>query len=205
MSDARHREVARGYDEIGSRYADASRDLRTADSYYRSFMDRCLGMLESGSFVLDLGCGPGLVARELAERVRVLGVDLSFQQLRSARSRAPGVTFVLADMATLELRDGSLDAVAAFWSIIHVRRDLHAALFDRIHSWLRHGGLLFGTLGAQDNPDEHGGEFFGTSMTWNHFDAETNRRLLRGAGFALEHAEVVDDMGERHLWVIARA
>lgn len=205
MSEARHREVARGYDQIAERYTQASLEARTQDSYYRSFLDRCLGMLEPGSTVLDLGCGAGLVARELADRVRVLAVDLSFEQLRLARSRAPSVTFVLADMTELELRDGSLDAVAAFWSIIHVRRGIHGALFERIHSWLRPNGWFLGTLGTDDNPDEHDEDFFGIPMTWSHFDAQTNRRLLRGAGFTLDHAEVVDDMGERHLWVIARA
>jgi SAM-dependent methyltransferase len=105
-------------------------------------------------------------------------------------------------MADLEIRDRSLEAVAAFWSIIHVRRELHAELFDRIRRWLRPGGMLFGTLGSGDNPHEED-DFYGAPMYWSHFDAETNRRLLADAGFSIEQADVVEDMDESHLWVIA--
>jgi SAM-dependent methyltransferase len=201
----RHRAVARGYDEIAERYAEASREARTADSYYRSFLDRCVAMLEPGGRVVDLGCGAGLVAKELAARSKVLGVDLSPRQLALASALVPEATFVLADIADLEIRDRGVDGVAAFWSVIHVHRDLHAELYERIHRWLRPGGVLFGTLGSGDNPDELAPDFLGTEMTWSHHDAETNRSLLRDAGFTLEVADVVEDMDERPLWVIARA
>jgi SAM-dependent methyltransferase len=105
-------------------------------------------------------------------------------------------------MTHVEIRDRSLDAVAAFWSIIHVRRELHAELFERIRRWLRPGGMLFGTLGSGDNPDERA-DFYGAPMYWSHFDAETNRHLLADAGFGMEQADVVEDMGESHLWVMA--
>jgi len=201
----RHRRVARAYDEIAAAYAGASFEMRTDDTYYRRFVDDVLVRLPAGGLVLDLGCGAGLVARELARRVRVVGVDLSPEQLRLARSRVPTASLVLADMTALELRDASLDAVATFWSVIHVDRRLHAPLFARIRRWLRPGGRLFGTFGSADNPDERDDDFFGTTMTWSHFDAETNRRLLRDAGFALEVADVIEDMDERHLWVLATA
>ena len=201
----RHRAVARGYDAIASSYAQASLDSRTETTFYRRFVDEVLGRLPGGSLVLDLGCGAGLVAAELAPHARVVGVDLSTEQLQLARERVPAASFVLADIAELEVRDGSLDAVATFWSVIHVDRELHLDLFRRAHRWLRPGGLLFGTLGSGDNPDERHDDFFGATMTWSHFDAGTNRRLLRAAGFTLERADVVEDMDEPHLWVVAVA
>jgi hypothetical protein len=42
-------------------------------------------------------------------------------------------------------------------------------------------------------------------MRWSHFDAETNRRLLVEAGFTLERADVVQEVDEHHLWVVAVA
>ena len=201
---AAHRVVAEGYDAIAGAYADALLEVRTPDSYYRGFVDRCVALVPGGGRVLDIGCGAGIVAEDLAIRARVIGIDLSREQLRLARERVPSASFVLADVSRFELRDGCLDAVAAFWSIIHVRRELHAELFTRIRAWLQPCGILFGTLGNGDNPDERH-DFFGSPMTWSHFDADTNRRLLREAGFALEFADVVEDMDERHLWVIARA
>jgi cyclopropane fatty-acyl-phospholipid synthase-like methyltransferase len=200
-----HRVVAQGYDAIASAYADASLEARTPGSYYRGFVDACVARVPPGGPVLDLGCGAGILAADLAARARVVGVDLSREQLRLARERVPSASLVLADISRFEVRERSLAAVAAFWSIIHVRRERHAALFARIRTWLRPGGFLFGTLGTGDNPDERDENFFGAPMTWSHFDMDTNLRLLVDAGFELESAEAVEDMDEEHLWVVARA
>jgi SAM-dependent methyltransferase len=199
-----HRLVRSGYDCIAERYAAATYEGRTEATYYRSFLNRCIDRLPDGARILDLGCGAGIVAADLARRSRLVGVDLSIEQLRLARRRVPHGLFVQADMTRLEVRDRSLDAVAAFWSIIHVRRERHAELLGRIRLWLRPGGLLFGTLGSGDNPhEEH--DFHGAPMYWSHFDAETNRRLLADVGFGIEQADVIEDMDESHLWVIATA
>ncbi len=200
-----HAIVGSGYDRIAERYADASEEARADATYFRAFLDRCLRSIPAGGTILDLGCGAGLISAELARRGRVIGVDLSSEQLRLARARVPAASFVLADLSELEVRNGAVDAIAVFWSVIHVRRERHAALFARMRTWLRPGGVLFGTLGSGDNPAERDDDFLGAPMYWSHFDAETNRRLLREAGFEVEEADVAEDMDEHHLWVIARA
>ena len=63
--------------------------------------------------VLDAGCGTGRVAIELARRgVDVVGVDLDATMLDQARSKAPELTWVRAD-----LRDVSLGRSL---SLIHI-------------------------------------------------------------------------------------
>ncbi len=74
-----------------------------------------------GSQLLELGCGPGLYARRLAERygeLRAVGVDLSERQLDRARARAlaTGLTnchFERANVLSLAQPDGSVDAIVA--------------------------------------------------------------------------------------------
>lgn len=54
--------------------------------------------------VLDAGCGTGRVARELARReIDVVGVDADRDMLDRARRRAPELSWVLADLADLDL------------------------------------------------------------------------------------------------------
>ena len=54
--------------------------------------------------VLDAGCGTGRVAIELARRgVRVTGVDADPSMLTTARRLAPGLEWIDADLATLDL------------------------------------------------------------------------------------------------------
>jgi hypothetical protein len=99
----------------------------------------------------------------------------------------------------------SFDAVVAFWTLIHVPRAFHPAVFARIHGWVRPGGVFAGTLGSGDNLAEHVQDFYGAPMYWSHFDGDSNRKLLREAGFQLLEADEIEDEGETPLWVIATA
>jgi trans-aconitate 2-methyltransferase len=59
--------------------------------------------LESASFVVDLGCGPGNSTALLAARfpaARLIGVDNSADMLARARNDYPALTFLEADAAT---------------------------------------------------------------------------------------------------------
>ncbi len=71
-----------------------------------------------GARVLDLACGTGIVARLVAPQVgpegRVVGVDISRQMLRVARSVTPedvAVTYCAGDAGELPLEDESFDLV----------------------------------------------------------------------------------------------
>ncbi|HEY7659804.1 MAG TPA: class I SAM-dependent methyltransferase [Actinomycetota bacterium] len=200
-----HRLVERGYDEIAQRYERVIRANRGPETYFREFLDRVGSRVPEGGRVLDLGCGSGAIAGELATKARVVGVDRSFGQLELARRAAPGAALVRADIAEIDFAPASFDVIVAFWSLIHVERSRHAQVFRRMHGWLRPGGVFAGTLGSGDNPDERNPDFFGAPMYWSHFDAGTNRRLLREAGFDLVQADEVRDEGETPLWVIASA
>ena len=197
--------MERGYDAIAGRYLEVTRNNRGDRTYFRSFLGGILERMPRGGCVLDLGCGAGLVSAELARKVRVIALDRSAAQLALARANAPDALLIRADIAEVAFSPASFDAVVAFWTLIHVRRDRHADVLGAIHGWLRPGGLFAGTLGAGDNPDERNPDFFGAPMAFSHFDAETNRRLLRDAGFDIVQAEEIEDEGEVPLWVIATA
>jgi cyclopropane fatty-acyl-phospholipid synthase-like methyltransferase len=202
VDDDLHRDVERGYDAIADRYDLVVRANRGPETYFRWFLDRVVARIPSDGRVLDLGCGAGSITYELARRARVVGLDRSSAQLALAREAAPRARFVRADMADVAFAPASFDVVVAFWTLIHVRRERHAAVFAAIRAWLRPGGILAGTFGSSDASEDRS-DFFGAPMAWSHFDAQTTRRLLQGAGFELEQAEVIADEGERSLWVIA--
>ena len=203
--DDLHRRVERGYDAIAGTYADHIRSNRGPETYFRSFLERILARIPQGGRVLDLGCGAGLVSAELARRARVVGLDRSAVQLSFARSNAPRSVLVRGDIAEVAFRPRSFDAIVAFWTLIHVQRDRHPAVLARIHAWLRPAGVFAATLGTSDSPEDVEEDFFGAPMSWSHFDAETNRRLMADAGFDVEQADEVFDEGEWALWVIATA
>lgn len=111
-----HRPLREGWDsEAASWIAWARRPGH--DSYWQFHRDRFLELLPPPrGQVLDLGCGEGRVARDLASRgYRVVGIDRSQAMVRAAASAGtPGV--LVADAAGLPFRDRAFDLVIAFMS-----------------------------------------------------------------------------------------
>lgn len=64
------------------------------------------------SFVLDAGCGTGRVAIELKNRgIDVVGTDVDASMLAQAKSKAPAIEWIEADLAELDLQR-TFDVVA---------------------------------------------------------------------------------------------
>lgn len=107
-----------------------------------------LGHLRPGLSLLDVGCGPGTITLDLAERVSpgsVIGLDRDAGVLEGAeRSRAgralENVSFRTGDVYALEFPDASFDVVHAHQVLQHLT-DPVAALRE-MRRVLRPGGLL---------------------------------------------------------------
>jgi SAM-dependent methyltransferase len=172
------------------------------------YLEVLLQMLPGRARVLELGCGAGVpVTERLASRHLVTGVDISAAQINLARTLVPAAQFIHTDMATFEPDGCPFDAVTAVYSVSHLPRDTHEALFARIASWLKPGGLFLASLGAKGSPDTVE-EWLGVPMFFSSFDADQNRHLLRQAGFELVLDDVVtmrEPQGPASfLWVLAR-
>jgi len=115
-------------------YNDA-RARRTEQAYLSAGIahqrGRTLGALapSPGEVVVDVGCGPGLLTRGLAEAVApngaVLGLDLSPSMLALARKRCaaiPQVALARADATRLPVPSGAADAVTATQVLLYVQR-----------------------------------------------------------------------------------
>jgi SAM-dependent methyltransferase len=202
------RVVAAGYDAMAERYL-AWSDLQPSATRMQ-YLALAQDLIPIDADVLDLGCGAGIpMSATLAAGRSLTGVDISAVQIALARANVPSATFVQADMTTLDFPPGSFDAVVAFYSLTHVPRAEHAALFGRIRTWLRPGGLFLASLGVEDSPDEIEADWLGVDMFFSHFSARVNRRLIAEAGLIVERAVVVAEPEDRHdarfLWVVARA
>lgn len=200
--------VADGYDRMADRYLSWSA-LRPSVARLRA-LGLADELIPAGADVLELGCGAGLpMTAALAVGRRLTGIDISAEQIRRARRNVPTATFIQADLASLDRPAASVDAVVAFYSLTHVPRDEHAALFVRIRRWLRPGGLFIASLGVEDDPGGIESDWLGVDMYFSHFSARVNRRLLEAAGLVIERADVIVEPEDRHdarfLWVVARA
>jgi SAM-dependent methyltransferase len=207
MSDDPKRIVASGYDAIAERYAEWAASF---DSPTMSWLEKLLARLDDGSDVLELGCGGGGPATQaIAQRHRLLGVDISPRQIERARRRVPRATFECADATELELEPESFDAVVSLYMLGHVPRAEQAPLVESVASWLRPRGWFLTTLGTAGAEDEIEDDWLGAPMFWASFDEETNKRMLGEAGFELVEARVIpmEEPGQglvAFMWVLAR-
>jgi SAM-dependent methyltransferase len=98
--------------------------------------------------VLDAGCGTGRVAIRLAERgFTCLGVDVDPAMLGVARTRAPGLRWVLADLAALDLGE-TFDLVVAAGNVVPlVAEGTERDVVTRMASHVRDGGRLVAGFG----------------------------------------------------------
>jgi SAM-dependent methyltransferase len=105
--------------------------------------------LQAGQRVLDIGCGGGPTTLEIARRVgpggEAVGLDISEELVRTARSRAEGAgaanaRFLHADAQTHAFDTGSFDAAYSRFGVMFFD-DLVGA-FANVRSALRPGGTL---------------------------------------------------------------
>jgi SAM-dependent methyltransferase len=98
-----------------------------------------------GGLVVDLGCGSGLWARELAQaRYRVLGVDISESMIAIARGRVPEAEFRVASLFEADIPP--CNAVTALGEVLNYLFDQDTQtlvrLFRRVYDALVPGGVF---------------------------------------------------------------
>jgi SAM-dependent methyltransferase len=133
------------YDAVATDYADL-----LDDELDRKPLDRALlatfGELVAATGrtrVVDLGCGPGRVTAHLAALgLEASGIDLSPGMVAVARRRYPSLGFEVGDLRALDLPDGAVDGVAAWYSIVHTPTEELAQLFAEVRRILRPDGQL---------------------------------------------------------------
>jgi len=115
---------------------------------------RVLEMLKGDEDILDLGCGNGWFARELAKRGHrgsYLGLDFSLSLLRDAESHAGGFSamFRQVDLTKLSviseqlLMTDNYSLITSFATLHHIpSRELRIGMLEVVRQLLKPGGLF---------------------------------------------------------------
>jgi SAM-dependent methyltransferase len=178
------------YDAVADAYAKEFFDELSRKPFDRALLDTFAAAIPPRGEVLDIGCGPGHIARYLSERgVNAAGVDVSPGMVDVARRLNPGLEFSIGDMRAIDHAGATLAAIAAFYSIIHIPRTEVPHVLDEFHRVLAEGGLLLMSV--------HGGtgivhrdEFLGASVAFEAtlFSLGEVVSLVERAGFWVDEA-----------------
>ncbi len=179
--------VRKSYDNVAREYADNIFDELKDKPLDRALLNRFAEAVQPLGVAVDLGCGPGQIARYLHERgVNVIGMDLSPNMIALAKQLTPAVDFFQGDMFALDVPDGAWGGIAAFYSIVHIPREKMVDALRELNRVLVPQGVL---LLAFHRGDEivHRDEMWGkaVNMDFLYFEGREVEAYLRAAGFEI--------------------
>ncbi|MEO6088231.1 MAG: class I SAM-dependent methyltransferase [Umezawaea sp.] len=190
------RDTRSSYDAVAVEYADETRDIMATKTFDRAMLAAFTERITGGP-VADLGCGPGRVTAHLhGLGVDAFGVDLSPGMVDVARQTYPDLRFEVGSMLALDLPDGGLAGIVAWYSIIHVPADLLPALFAEFLRVLVPGGAVLLVFQVGDET-VHVSQAFGHDVALDAYrrKPELVADLLERSGFAMDARLVREPAG----------
>jgi len=105
-----------------------------------------INLLEPGMKVLDLGCGPGNVSRQLmlsGKEFIIKGIDLSEEMIKLSRENAPSGDFSCQDIREVSFKDQSFDVIILSFCIVHLTDMEMVPLLQKVSKYMRKEGKLY--------------------------------------------------------------
>lgn len=184
-----------GYDALAERYA------AMFPGPYQSPIERhavaaFAELVPATGFVVDVGCGLGHVADDLARRgLQVIGCDPSPAMLAFARHAYPHLTFI-DDDATLTRVDVPVAAIIARFSLIHIPPGHLGDVLRRWAERMQPNAPVLIAAQSSDTPGPATAFDHAVAPAWRWHPAELSRTL--GAAGFIEDWRIVNRPDDAH-------
>lgn len=175
----------------------------TSHSFVSKYGNDLIELLEfqNGQKILDLGCGTGDLAKQLADAgAEVVGIDSSPDMIEQAKRKYPEVSFMTGDATALDFHD-EFDAVFSN-AVFHWIKEPSKAL-DSVYESLKKGGRFVADFGGIRNVQtitdemivqikQEGFEFANQQFPWYFPSIGEYAALMENAGFHVAFARHYD-------------
>jgi SAM-dependent methyltransferase len=177
------------YDTVAADYAKLLSAALAAKPVDRALLAAFAELVQAAGAgpVADVGCGPGRITAHLHSLgLSAFGVDLSPAMVAVARRAHPGLRFDEGSMLALDLTDGVLGGIVAWYSIIHTPPERLPMAFAEFHRVLQPGGHLLLAFQAGDEL-VHLKQAYGHAISLDAYRLSPDRiaGLLSQAGLAV--------------------
>lgn len=184
-------DAGESYDRVSDRYADLVRSGLEALPLEKGLVEHfARRVVETGGGpVLDVGCGPGWLTRDLASRgLAISGIDISTGMLRLARANNPGLGFAAASLTRIPVADSAAAGVFCWYVLHHVPdEDLRTAIRELARVIGPGGSLMLGGhVGDSVYVKTEGYGGLPMRVLFARRSAETYADLLREAGLVVD-------------------
>ncbi len=186
-----------GYDAMAADYGERFRAELAGRPLDRAMLAAFADLVRARSggepppAVADVGCGPGHVTAYLRTlNLDASGVDLSPAMLAWARQAYPGLRFDEGSMTDLDLPDGGLAGILAWYSVMHIPSERLPGVFAEFARVLAPGGQVLVSVQVGDGAG-HRAEAFGHAVALDYYlrPTEMLADLLGAAGLPV-HARL---------------
>ncbi|MZF90027.1 class I SAM-dependent methyltransferase [Streptomyces sp. SID5643] len=148
--------VRESYDTVAADYARRVKEPAELDPVSRAMLAAFADLVRPPhpGPVADLGCGPGKVTAHLAALgVPAFGVDVSPRMIELARAAYPELHFTVGSMTALDIADGELGGILAYYATHHTPPQWLPTVFSEFHRTLAPGGrlMLAGHVGGGEH------------------------------------------------------
>jgi SAM-dependent methyltransferase len=130
------------YDSVANEYKER---LIKARQIKKETTQLLLNYLKPGDLVLDLGCAIGYDTKMLSRKCSVVGIDISEEMIKKARSQNKGnrkVTIIHGDFLSMKF-DRKFDGIFANAFIHLFPTSIDAKVFKKIRTSLGAGGVAY--------------------------------------------------------------
>ncbi len=130
----------------GEKVENFTRYMERYPELYRhlvSYVEKYLDKKSKSSVVLDLGCGPGLLLREMEDLIYIsdmIGLDKDFKMLEMAKEKSKKPVFIQGFSDNIPLKDDSCDVIVSRFSLTYWNNPLRC--FSEIKRVLKPGGFF---------------------------------------------------------------
>lgn len=180
--------IRENYDRLADEYARKLFNELQHKPLDQELLNRFASDISQSGEVCDMGCGPGHVSRYLHDAgTTVFGLDLSPRMVETARQLNPDVSFRVGNMLDIDLPDGLLAGIVAFYAIVNIPNESLPLVFREMERVLQPGGLILLAFHVGDeivHVDELWGRYI--SLDFFLFPPLAIQRHLEAAGFEVE-------------------
>ncbi|MGW2516072.1 class I SAM-dependent methyltransferase [Streptomyces sp. NPDC001617] len=146
--------IRESYDAVADAYAEQVPRPAELDPLSRALLRMFAETVRDSALgpVADVGCGPGFVTAYLAGLgVPAFGIDLSPRMVELARESHPELPFSVGSMTALDIEDGTLGGILAYFSTHHTPPDQLPLIYAEFARTLAPNGclLLSGHVGTE--------------------------------------------------------
>lgn len=203
----------KNYDLVAEKYKEAFAEELAKKEFDRELLNNvCSKLKKEGKIILDVGCGSaGHVGKYIFDKgFSVMGIDISEKSVELAKKVHPEMAFKEMNMLELELKESSVQAIIAFYSIIHIPKNQITKLLEEFRRVLEKGGRLVLAV-HEGQTEEIVTEMLGkkTTLFVSFYTENELIEQLKATGFKIDYSHVRKPYDFEHqtnrIYIIAKS